>query len=50
MLEVSYRPRVVYGFYRGEGRSDGTLVEKGRNVDDLVAVCCHLNVGREECC
>ena len=36
MLEFSYRPQFFYGFYRGEGRSDGTLMELGRDVDVLV--------------
>ena len=36
MLEFSYRPQVFYGFYRGEGRSDGTLMELDRDVDVLV--------------
>ena len=36
MLEFSYQPQFFYGFYRGEGRSDGTLMELGRDVDVLV--------------
>ena len=28
----------LYGFYRGEGRSDGTLIEYDRDVDALVAI------------
>ena len=32
MLKVFYRPQILYGFYRREGRSDGTLIEWGRNV------------------
>ena len=32
MLEFSYRPQVFYGFYRREGRSDGTLLELDRDV------------------
>ena len=38
MIEFSYRPQVFYGFYRGEGRSDGILIEKERDVDVLVAI------------
>ena len=38
MLEFSYRHQVFYGFYRGEGRSDGTLIESERVVDVLVAI------------
>ena len=38
MLEFSYRPQVFYGFYRGEGKSDGTLIEWQRNIDVLVAI------------
>ena len=38
MLEFSYRPQVFYGFYRGEGRIDGTLIESERDVDVLVAI------------
>ena len=38
MFEFSYRPQVLYGFYRGEGRSDGTLIEWERHVDVLVAI------------
>ena len=33
MLGFSYRSQVFYGFYRGEGRSDGTLVEYDKDVD-----------------
>ena len=38
MLEFSYRPQVVYGFYKGQGRSDETLIEWERDVDVLVAI------------
>ena len=38
MLEFSYRPRVFYGFYKGEGRSDGTLIKWERDVDVLMAI------------
>ena len=27
MLEFTYQPQVFHCFYRGEGRSDGTLIE-----------------------
>ena len=33
-----YRPQVFYGFNRGEGRSDGNLIEWGKDVDVLAAV------------
>ena len=36
MLEFSYQPQVFCGFYRGKGRSDGTLIEWGRDVNILV--------------
>ena len=36
MLEFSYRPQAVYGFHRGEGRSDRTLIEWDRDVDVFV--------------
>ena len=36
MLKFSYRLQVFYGFDRGEGRSDRTLLELGRDVDVLV--------------
>ena len=38
MVEFSYRLQVLYGFYRGKGRSGGTLIEWGRDVHVLVAV------------
>ena len=38
MLGFSYRPQVFYRFYRGEVRTDGTLIEWGRDVDVLVAI------------
>ena len=38
MLEFSYRPQGFYDFYRGEGRTDGTLTEWERDVDILVAI------------
>ena len=34
----SYRPQVFYGFYRGEGMSDGTLREWEWDVNVLVAI------------
>ena len=37
-VEFSYRPQVFNGFYRGEGRSEGTLVEWERDIDVLVAI------------
>ena len=37
MLGFSYRPQVFYGFYRGEGRSDGTRTEWEKDADVLVA-------------
>ena len=33
MLEFSYRPYVFYSFYRGEGRSDGTVMEWDMDVN-----------------
>ena len=38
MPEFSYRHQHFYGFYRGEVRSDGTLIEWERYVDVLVAI------------
>ena len=38
MPEFSYQHRDFYGFYRGEGRNDGTLIEWERDVDVLVAI------------
>ena len=38
MFEFSYPRQVFYGLYRGEGRSDGTLIEWGRDADVLVTV------------
>ena len=38
MLEFSYRPQAVYGFHRGEGRSDRTLIEWDRDVDFFCVV------------
>ena len=38
MPEFSYRHQHFYGFYRGEVRSDGTLIEWERDVDVLVAI------------
>ena len=35
MLGFSYQPQVFYGLYRGERRSDGTLIEWERDVDVL---------------
>ena len=32
------RPQVYYGFYRGEGRIDKTLIEWNRDVDVFVAI------------
>ena len=37
MLEFSNRSQVFCGFYRGRGRSDGTLI-KWEDVDVLVAI------------
>ena len=34
-LEISCRPQ-FYGFHKGEGRSDGTLIKWNREVDVLV--------------
>ena len=42
MLEFSYRSQFFYGFFRREGRSDGsdgTVIEWDRDVDVVVAVC-----------
>ena len=33
MLEFSYQIRVFYGSYRGKRRSDGTVIDLGRDVD-----------------
>ena len=38
MLELSYQHQDFYGFYRGEVRSDGTLIEWERDIDVLVAI------------
>ena len=38
MPEFSYRQQDFYGFYRGEVRSDRTLIEWERDVDALVAI------------
>ena len=38
MPESSYRHKDLYGFYRGEVSSDGTLIEWERDVDVLVAI------------
>ena len=38
MLEFSYRHHDFYGLYRGEVKSDGTLIEWERDVDVLVAI------------
>ena len=37
-MEFSYQHRDFYGFYRGEGRNDGTLLEWESDVDVLVAI------------
>ena len=38
-VSVSHaQPQFCYGFYRREGRSDGTLIKWDRNVDVLVTV------------
>ena len=50
MLELSDRPQVLYGFYRGKGRNDGTLIEWGRDIDVFVAVFTPPHFGRRECC
>ena len=36
MLEFSYRPQVLYGFYSGEGKNDKTLIKWDRYVDVIV--------------
>ena len=36
MLEFSYRPQIFLGFYRGEGRSDGSIIEWDRDAGALV--------------
>ena len=38
MPEFSYRHQDFYGFYRGEVRSDGTLIRWESDVDVLVAI------------
>ena len=38
MPEFSYRHQDFYGFYRGQVRSDGTLIEWERDVDVLAAI------------
>ena len=38
MPEFSYQHRNFYGFYRGEVRNDGTLIEWERDVDVLEAI------------
>ena len=50
MLEFSDKPQIFYGFYRGEGRSDKTLIEWDKDIDVLVAVFPPPYFGREECC
>ena len=57
MFEISYRPRIVYGFIEGRGGvtewgngEEWGVIEWGRNVDDLVVVCPPPNLGREEFC
>ena len=36
MLEFSYRPQIFDGFYRGERRSNGTLIGWDRHVNVLL--------------
>ena len=57
MPEFSYRHQDFYGFYRGELRSDGTLIEWERDFDVLVAISSPPSLPpppphfcREECC
>ena len=38
ILEFSYGPQVFLGFYRREGRSEGTPIEWERDVDVFVAI------------
>ena len=38
MLEFSHRHQDFYGFYRGEVKSDGILIEWKRDVAVLVAI------------
>ena len=38
MLEFSFWHHVFYGFYRGEQRSDWTLIEWERDADVLVGI------------
>ena len=35
---ISYRPQAFYGFHRGKGRNDGTLMKWEKNVDVFVAI------------
>ena len=42
MFEFSHEPQVFYCFYRGEWKSDGTLIEWERDVDVLLAIFSHL--------
>ena len=48
MLEFSYRPQVFYDFYRGEERSDGTVIEWDRDVDVLVLLLT-LDFRKQQC-
>ena len=51
MPEFSYQHQSFDGFYRGEVRSDGTLIEWERDVDVLVAIYfLPPHFEREECC
>ena len=54
MFEFSGRPQIFYGFYKGEGRSDGTVVEWGRDGAGMLMFLwlCFLSphYGTEECC
>ena len=36
MLEFTYQPQVYHSLYRGEGRSDGTLIEWDSDLGVLV--------------
>ena len=46
MLEFSYQPQDFYGFHRGEGMSDRTLIEWGRDVDVFVLL--NSNLWKEQ--
>ena len=44
MLEFFYRLQVFYGFYRGEGRNNGTLEELDKGVYDLMTMASPLTL------